>query len=379
MLKHWPLTWQSADLRFALDPAAKAADLVLYFGDRALISEASCVASLREICPRALIVGCSTGTVVSGSSLADETVSAVALSFEHTRLRLVSLEIDVASSFAVGRQLAETLAADDLVGILVLSDGLNVNGSALVSGLQSVIGHEIPVGGGLAGDGAAFEHTLVGADAAPRAHTVAALGFYGDRLNIGLGAAHGWDFFGPNRRITGSQGNVLLEMDDSPALDLYEKYLGDEAADLPTSALLYPLLITNPDEPSDHVVRTVLAVDRETRTMTFAGDMPVGWSARLMRGVFDNLTDGAARAAERALLAQDDPSNQGLAILVSCVGRRLLMGQRTADEIEATAAVLSDQFFQAGFYSYGEIATRGSEGYCGLHNQTMTVMTLLER
>lgn len=364
-------------MRFKPDPAAQNADLVLYFGDRDSISQPSCVASLRENCPGALVVGCSTGTVVSGGLLADDSVAAVALAFEHTQLRLVALEIDLTSSFAVGRELAERLAADDLVGILVLSDGLNVNGSALVAGIQSVIGYEIPVGGGLAGDGPAFEHTLVGADAMPLEHTVAALGFYGSRLKMGLGAAHGWDFFGPSRRITRSQGNVLLEMDDSPALDLYERYLGDEAADLPTSALLYPLLITNPDKPSDHVVRTVLAVDRDTRTMTFAGDVPVGWSARLMRGVFDNLTDGAARAAEKAVLGHD-PSGSGLAILVSCVGRRLLMGQRTGDEIEATAAVLSGKFFQTGFYSYGEIATRGSEGYCGLHNQTMTVMTLHE-
>ncbi len=377
MLQYWPQTWQRAETRFEPDSTAVKADLVLYFGDRVSISTSSCVASLRDNCPDALIVGCSTGTVVSGGSLSDESVVAVALAFDNTRLRLVSLEIDGASSFAVGRQLAENLMADDLVGLLVLSDGLNVNGSTLVGGIQSVIGHEIPVGGGLAGDGPAFEHTLVGANSAPRANIVAALGFYGDDLKIGLGVAHGWDFFGPSRRITRSEGNVLFEMDGSPALDLYEKYLGDEAADLPTSALLYPLLITNPDEPSDHVVRTVLAVDREARTMTFAGDVPVGWSARLMRGVFDNLTDGAARAAETARVGQD-LANNGLAILVSCVGRRLLMGQRTADEIEATAAVLSDQFFQTGFYSYGEIATRGSEGYCGLHNQTMTVMTLLE-
>lgn len=136
-------------------------------------------------------------------------------------------------------------------------------------------------------------------------------------------------------------------------------------------------MITNPANPADEVVRTVLAVDREARTMTFAGDIPEGWSARLMRGVFDNLTDGAATAAQRAL--PPEPSDdEGLALLVSCVGRRLLMGQRTADEAEAATSVLGDKFRDIGFYSYGEIATQGGEGYCGLHNQTMTVMTFRE-
>ncbi|MBK8197879.1 MAG: FIST C-terminal domain-containing protein [Acidobacteria bacterium] len=357
--------------------AATPADFVLYFGPRELIEKPSVFNSLRASFPGAEILGCSTGTVITDTQVSDKVVAAIAVSMRHTKVRTVSLELDGAASHAVGRKLAEQLMADDLAGIMILSDGLNVNGSTLVAGIQSVTGPSLPVGGGLAGDGAAFAHTLVGANALPTENTITALGFYGDRIEINLGAAHGWDFFGPTRRVTRSEGNVLFEMDGKPALDLYERYLGEEAENLPASALLYPLMITNPADPADEVVRTVLAVDREARTMTFAGDIPEGWSARLMRGVFDNLTDGAATAAQRAL--PPEPSDdEGLALLVSCVGRRLLMGQRTADEAEAATSVLGDKFRDIGFYSYGEIATQGGEGYCGLHNQTMTVMTFRE-
>jgi hypothetical protein len=260
---------------------------------------------------------------------------------------------------------------------LVFSDGLAVNGTCLVAGMQSVLGATIPISGGLAGDGAAFSQTLVGADAIPREKLIAALGFYGNDVRIGSGAAHGWDLFGPAREVTNSVGSVLYEMDGKPALDLYERYLGDEAADLPASGLLYPLLLTNPEDTRDEVVRTILAIDRDKRTLTFAGDVPRGWSARLMRGNFENLTRGAGTAAEiagRSLI----PAEASLAILISCVGRRLLMKQRTADEIEATAAALTNRVHQIGFYSYGEIATAGVTGHCGFHNQTMTVMTIQE-
>lgn len=374
-MQHWVLGWNRQTGRFAGDPACAGADFVLFFAGRTVQGDAA-FESLRRLCPAARILGCSTGSVISGMDVDDDIATAVAVKLERSSVRLASVTISEGDhSFHDGCVLARQLPLEDLAGVLVLSDGLHVNGSALVSGLQSVLGASVPVGGGLAGDGSAFAQTFVSADAPPRERLVAALGFYGDSLNIGLGAAHGWRFFGPVRRITRSRGAMLHEMDGKPALDLYERYLGEEVADLPASALLYPLLISNPAAPDDEVVRTVLSVDRQARTMTFAGDVPEGWTARLMRGVFSSLSAGAAEAAEAAAGAGD---SKGLALLVSCVGRRLLMGQRAADEVEAVSEVLSGRFHQFGFYSYGEIATQGVDGWCGLHNQTMTVMTFQE-
>ncbi|KAF0182871.1 MAG: hypothetical protein FD124_2060 [Alphaproteobacteria bacterium] len=374
-MQHWSLTWRARDHAFEGDAACADADFALYFAGREAAGSHSIFNSLRRLCPHALIMGCSTGTVIDGEELHDDEAVAVAVRLDRATVALARVAVTGQSSFEDGRALATQLRKPGLVGVLVLSDGLNVNGTALVAGLQDILGADIPIGGGMAGDGSAFARTLVCADAPPAERIVAALGFYGDGLTIRLGAAHGWNYFGPTRRITRSDGAVLHEMDGKPALDLYERYLGEEAADLPASALLYPLLVTNPDAPEDEVVRTVLAVDREHRTMTFAGDIPQGWSARLMRGAFDSLAAGAAQAAAEASGA---PGEGGLALLISCVGRRLLMGQRAEDEVEAVAGVLSARFRQIGFYSYGEIATQGVAGWCGLHNQTMTIMTLQE-
>ena len=155
--------------------------------------------------------------------------------------------------------------------------------------------------GGLAGDGANFQETLVGADCAPRTCIIAGVGFYGRAIRVGHGSAGGWDLFGPRRQVTRSAGNVLYELDGEPALDLYERYLGpDESKGLPGSALLFPIQVYDLQQPDSAVVRTVLAIDRDSRSMTFAGDVPQGWTAQLMRGNLDRLAAGAADAARQA-------------------------------------------------------------------------------
>jgi hypothetical protein len=279
-----------------------------------------------------------------------------------------------------GAAIGAALNASDLAGIFILSDGLNVNGSELVAGIADVVGPKIPLTGGLAGDSALFEETLVGADCAPQQGRVAAIGFYGSAIRIGHGSAGGWDEFGPRRRISRSIGNVLYQLDGEPALDLYERYLGeDDARGLPGTALLFPLLIRDPARPDQDVVRTVLAIDREARSMTFAGDVPEGWVAQLMRGNFDRLAAGAADAARQARTGLGESRDRdGLALLVSCIGRRLLMEQRIMDEVEAAGAELGSRIARIGFYSYGEISPNGAAGVCQLHNQTMTVTAITE-
>lgn len=360
---------------------AHKAGLVLYFGTREALANAAHYVELRGMFPDAHVVGCSTGGQIHNDDIRDDEISAVALNFDATAIRLTSEPASAPEqSRKCGAAIGKTLAADDLAGIFVLSDGLNVNGSELVAGITSVVGQRVPVTGGLAGDGAQFKETLVGADCAPRKHLVAAIGFYGQAIRIGHGSAGGWDEFGPRRRITRSTGHVLYELDGNPALDLYERYLGeDEVKGLPGSALLFPLRIYDAQRPKHDLVRTVLAVDRDARSMTFAGDMPEGWVAQFMRGNFDRLAAGAADAARQASAAiAKDFEGDGLAVLVSCIGRRLLMGQRTTDEVEAVGAEIGSRMTRLGFYSYGEISPHSVSGVCELHNQTMTVTAITE-
>jgi hypothetical protein len=360
--------------------ARKQADLVFYFGGRQALASGVRYQELRSLFPDAHILGCSTGGQIRDDDVTDNDIAGAALTFDATPLRVACETIrGPEQSRTCGEAIGRALADKDLAGIFVLSDGLHVNGSELVAGITGVVGTKIPLTGGLAGDGPQFQETLVGADCPPCSQTVGAVGFYGKAVRIGHGSAGGWDEFGPRRRITRSRGNVLFELDGKPALDLYVRYLGEEdAKGLPGTALLFPLLIRDPDRPDHDIVRTVLAVDREAGSMTFAGDVPEGWTAQLMRGSFDRLAAGAASAAKQAAAGMQGSNGDQVAVLVSCIGRRLLMGQQTIDEVEAAGSELGSHVPRIGFYSYGEISPHAASGMCELHNQTMTVTTIGE-
>jgi hypothetical protein len=261
-----------------------------------------------------------------------------------------------------------------------------VNGSELVRGLNANLESSVVVTGGLAGDGDRFKDTWVLDRDGGQPQRVCAVGFYGDRIRVGHGSKGGWDIFGPERLVTRSNGNVLYELDGKPALALYKRYLGDRAAGLPATALLFPLALRASTSDPKTLVRTVLAVDEAAQSMTFAGDVPEGHRAQLMRANFDRLIGGASEAAlhtrhaTHALPASNaSPASNGatLAIAISCVGRRLILGERTEEELEAALHDLPHGTRQVGFYSYGEISPYAS-GYCDLHNQTMTLTTIQE-
>lgn len=380
-MKTHELFWNADQGLVCPEGAAGDADLVVYFGPRQLLTRDDWHKAMSAAYGKALLFGCSSGGQISGRDVGDDSVNAVAIKFERTTIRAASAAIANAdASRQCARSIAEQLAAPDLAGVIVLSDGLNVNGSELAAGFGEALGRNVPVCGGLAGDGANFAQTCVGLGGPPKPGVIAAIGLYGNAIRIGYGSEGGWEAFGPMRTITRSRGNVLLELDGRPALDLYERYLGPEDVKaLPGSALRYPLLIRNPDIAGHELVRTILSIDRNERSMTFAGDMPKGWTTQLMRSNFNRLADGAADAAGQSCdMLRAANSQNGVSFLISCIGRRLMMGQRVVQEIEAADERLPPGYSSLGFYSYGEIAPHTATGVCELRNQTMTVMTLAE-
>ena len=305
-------TWQDEENSTARTHTVLKPDLVFLFGPADLLRASGAAERLAGTYPGAILIGCSSGTMVSAPHLLDDVMTGLAVGFERTRVKLATVDFEGApSSEAAGRALGAQLAAPDLAGVFVLSDGLDINGSALVKGLAATAGDKATFSGGLAGDGARFSQTLVTVGGPPRSKLVAAIGFYGDSVKLAYGSAGGWDEFGPHRRITRAEGNVLFELDDKPALDLYERYLGPEARDLPASGLLYPLKVWDPERSGDSVVRTILSIDREARSMTFAGDVPQGAglssSASLgvaLGGAFSAIGEFGLGETDIALIAQ---------------------------------------------------------------------------
>ena len=351
--------------------------LVLVFGGREALANDAVWPALRQTFPVACVLGCSTAGEIVGTQVRDDSLAVTAVQFEHSHLKSGTLHLqDGESSYDAGKRLANTISHDGLQHAFVLSDGLLVNGSELVRGMTDTLPNDVTLTGGLSADGPRFEQTLVMCDNEPSSGKLAILGLYGSQLRVGFGSLGGWDAFGPLRLVTRSQDNVLHELDGKPALELYKSYLGEQANQLPASALLYPLAVRETPD-ADPVVRTILGVQDDPPSMVFAGDIPEGWYAQLMKANFDRLIDGASGAAQRSLF-HDAGQNATLALLISCVGRKLVLKQRVEEEVEAVRDVLGDDAVLTGFYSYGEISPFTPSAKCELHNQTMTITTLAE-
>ncbi len=352
------------------------AQLVLAFAERSILEESSYYPILKNTYPNAAIVVCSTSGQISNDILiVDKNVVVTALEFEKTNIKAVEVDILEDSIVVLGQKIKQNLFEEDLKSILILSEGSFVNGTELVNELIKQTTARIPIFGGLAGDEYNFEKTVVGLNSEPKQGKIVAVGFYGENIHFGFGSKGGWSDFGPEREVTLSDKNVLYKIGDKLALDLYKEYLGKYAEELPGSSLYFPLSMKE-DVDSKPIVRTILAIDEEKKSMTFAGNIPKGSFVRFMKGNLDKLIDASYEAASK--IAIQKSTNPQFVLMVSCVGRKIVLGNRVEEEIEVVKELFDKNTVIGGFYSYGEISPTLENVSCELHNQTMTITIISE-
>jgi hypothetical protein len=346
---------------------------VLAFGNEDLLRAAH--HSLLQAFGGAVVMGCSTAGEISGEGVSDDTLALTAIHWDTVRMEYASTDLqDMDDSHDAGTRLVAGLPRDGLRAVVFLGQGVHINGSALIRGMAQGLGAGIPIVGGLAGDGGAFVKTVVLDPKGVSDTRLVCAGLYGSGLHISHGVYGGWSAFGPARRITKARRNVLYTLDDESALATYKRYLGEHAKDLPASGLLFPFSVVSAGHKDEGLLRTILGIDEAQGSITLAGDVEEGGYLRLMQAGTDALVQGAEHAAQALQIGHD----RGLALMVSCVGRKLVMGGRVDEELEAVAAVVGTGQTLAGFYSYGEISPAHNGVECLLHNQTMTITYLSE-
>lgn len=362
--------WQFLEAQTLVKP------LVFIFGDRFILESDDIYEEIRDLYPDGDLVFGSTSGEIMETHVYEGTITLTAIEFEKTKFRIVRENV---SNFVdiekMGKVISSQLDKKGLRHVFIVSDGSFVNGSGLIEGLEADEGFNASITGGLCGDGARFEKTLTSYNENPKQGEVVAIGFYGESLEVSYANYGGWTPFGPERTITKSVGNILYEIDGRPALDLYKTYLGDKAEELPQAALLYPLTVQQ-SESEEPLVRTILNIDEEANSMILAGDVPINSKVQLMMCTMDDIAEGASNAAEQAMLNRTKTPE--LAILVSCVGRKLVLAGRTEEEIEEVMDVVGEGAKITGFYSYGEMAPFAGKNECQLHNQTMTLTLMSE-
>ena len=366
--KEWEYFQQKATLK---NP------LVLVFGNRYLLEKSEIIENIRAEFPYENIVFGSTAGEILCCHVNDNSISVTVIEFENATYKVERENILDFNKNAVelGKSLYEKMPKDNLKHLFVLSEGSFVNGSSLINGLETNLNSSLSITGGMCGDDARFEKTVASFKENPKEGEVILIGFYGESLEISFASFGGWIPFGPERIITRSEGNILYEIDGQPALDLYKKYLGEKSNELPQASLLYPLNVT-PDGKKDPVVRTILNINDEDQSMILAGDVPVNSRVQLMMASVDGIAQGAQTAANLAMTKRKNKPE--LALLVSCIGRKLVMNQRVEEEVEQVREVVGDMVPLAGFYSYGEMAPFNGSTSCELHNQTMTLTLISE-
>lgn len=353
-------------------------DLVMYFAAPCLmVGETEVLSDFIGMFPGATVCGCSTAGEIFGDRVSDRSISAVLMRFDSVVVRAVSEEVTHKSQSAdVGIRAGSRLPAEDLRHVMILSDGLLVNGTALLKGLRKTLPLGVSITGGLAGDGTSFSSTIVGLGPELKGGQVVLLGFYGERLVVGSSSQGGWVGFGPSRLITRSEGNTVAAIDGQPALELYKRYLGKRAAGLPASGMLFPLEVKSSLSGKDGLIRTIIAVDESKQSLTFAGEMPEGCYVRLMKASAEQLIAGAARAGAESGAVCPGGS---VAIIISCVGRRFVLGHRSEEELEDVVSALPQGCRTLGFYSYGETCVGNAGDFSDLLNQNITITVIGEK
>lgn len=355
-----------------------ARTLVMLFGAQKFLNHPEIFGELFDAFPNSHFIGCSTAGEILNDRVMDDTLVGVIVRFDYTDLAVADSQIrDQGDSYSAGALLGRKLRLPGLKAIFVLSDGTAVNGTELIQGINSEVDPSVVITGGLAADGNRFSKTWTLSNSGLASGTVCGVGFYGNRIQVRFGSQGGWDIFGPERKVTRSHKNILYELDSKPALDLYKEYLGDRAVGLPATGLLFPLSLSAKKADEKNLVRTILSMDEYSKSLTFAGDIPQGSTVQLMKANFDRLIYGALLAVHQLGNLALSGSDSILTIAVSCVGRKLILGERTEEEVEAVHSVLPNYARQIGFYSYGELSPHPN-GRCDLHNQTMTLTVLYE-
>ena len=327
------------------------------------------------------ILGCSSSGEIVEDQLLEEGLSVTVLEFKDTKVKTSLVHFkDYDDSYNAGVEVMKNLNAEKLKGILVFSEGLNINGSKLVEGMESLNLNNSVIGGGTAGDYLKFNETWVYYNNKKYNNAIVAVGLYGENLNISFGSASGITALGVEKKITSSSKNVLYTIDDKRALDVYKEWFkGFGIEDIEGLLLQCPIEISKNFNQEEGLVRTPIAYNEEEGSVTFTGEIPEGKFLRMMRADVEKMIEASHSAVKSSMekLNKEKESNV-LNLMVSCAGRKALLGTETEDElIEANQITEDANSKQIGFYSYGEFTNVNNKSE--FVNQTMTVISIEEK
>ena len=342
------------------------AQLLIVFSS-VVFNQEEMLKGVREAAVGVPLIGCSTAGEIVTKGPSKKTVAVMAISTQGIQFYLGLGQNIKENALAAGSQLGENLLSQTEDGKLaiMLPDGLAGNGADIVRGLQNVLGEDFLIAGGAAGDDFLFKKTYEYYNDQILSGAVVGAMVSGD-VKFGIGVRHGWKPIGAPKKVTKSQGAILYELDNKPAVRIYEEYFGKKAEELKSEplarmAITYPLglKIQNSDE---YLIRDPITVGSQGE-ITCAAEVPEGSEINLMMGSKSDAIQAARQAAEQCVegIKEKGGSKVTTAIIFNCIARDKLLAQDAQKEIDVIRQVLGDSAEMIGFYTYGEQAPIGGQ------------------
>ena len=339
---------------------------------------AALLEAVAAVAPGVAVVGCSTAGEIATSGPAESSVVITALGgpgFSIATAVARDAPADLRQAGAEAAACISSIEEREHRALLLLTDGLAGDQTLIVRGAYSVVGAQVPLVGGCAGDDLRMSrtHQFHGREVLSGAVVAAAIG---SDAPLGIGVRHGWRRVGDPMLITRSAQNRVHEIEGRPALDVYFERLAAPAEVRTDSAAFVRFAQVHPlglASRSEEHVRFIGDADFEQRTLGCIAEVPQGALAWLMEGDYSSVLEATDAACQDALEALGAAPPLGL-LAFDCIARRGVLGDEgIRDEVQRVVA-RGGGAPVAGFYTYGEIArTRGINGF---HNQTLVVLAL---
>ncbi len=324
----------------------------------------SLISTILKIVPKAKIIGSTTDGEIMGDRVQQYSTILSFIIFEKTKVKTYYTDCDDKSSIVAKKLYSQFKPIDDIKAIISFTQGLDFNGESYIKSFKK-LNHKMVIAGGLAGDNASFQKTIVFTEKGCMNSTAVAAVLHSKELIVSNINSFGWKRIGKKLKVTKSDKNVVYTIEDIPVVDIYRKYLGDDIADeLPATGIEFPLILFRGDI---EIARAVIGINKKKKSLIFAGDIKEGEYVQFGYGDIDSIKSLIKPTKE---LIVKNPI-EGI-FIYSCMARKRLMGEGISAEIKP----LSEIAPVSGFFTYGELFTKNDQ--FELLNQTMTILTLSE-
>jgi hypothetical protein len=335
------------------------------------------------------MVGGTTAGEISISGFSTQSVVIMALSSDTldfaTGIGMNMSQDEAACAVALVDDIRHKISIKEALSLLIFPDGMGGDGVKVIEGLHSVLGTGFEIVGGYLGDDENFETTFQYFNGKVYKNAIPGLLICGKKgFRTGIGVRSGFESIGNRFYCTDAEDNVVKKFDNEPALDLYKELLGEERSKrLPGVCLEYPFGLI--DEKASIAgkeyfqLRCGLVVDHEEGTIALAASIPEGSAITLTAASRGDIINGAKLAAEQAKESLKDARPQAI-LMFSCVGRKLVLGRRTQEEVAVVKKILGEDVPLIGFYTYGEIGPidkmKEELAITKFHNETVVLWVL---